>query len=322
MPAPFWLSFRVSLFIVNMRRMPILAALLLLLAGCSTFRTGAVNVIGNALADGGGGVYNSDSDPELIEEALPFGLKTFEGLLADSPRHKGLLLASANGFTSYAYLLQQRADRLDEKDLDAAEMLRHRASSLYLRGRDYALRGLDAAHAGFTEKLKSDSGAALAETRKSDIAFLYWASASWAGALSADKDNSDLIADLPLAGALMNRVLELDETYDKGSAHEFFIAYESGRPGGDIAKAREHYVRAMELSQGLRASVYLALAEGVDVRQQNLMEFRAMMASALAVDPNRVPETRLVNTIAHRRAEWLNTRIADLFADAEEGAPR
>lgn len=322
MPAPFWLSFGVSLFIVNMRRMPILAALLLLLAGCSTLRTGAVNVIGSALADGGGGVFNSDSDPELIEEALPFGLKTFESLLADSPRHKGLLLASANGFTSYAYLLQQHADKLDATDLDAAQMLRHRASSLYLRGRDFALRGLETSHAGFTENLKRDSAMALAETRKSDIAFLYWAGASWAGALSADKDNSDLIADLPLAGALMSRVLELDETYDKGSAHEFFIAYESGRPGGNIAKAREHYARAMELSGGLRASVYLALAEGVDVRQQNLMEFRAMMASALAVDPNRVPETRLVNTIAHRRAEWLNARIADLFADAEEGAPR
>ena len=299
----------------------LILALLALLAGCTTIRTGAVNVIGNALTEDGGGVYNSDDDPELIEEALPFGLKTFESLLASSPRHRGLLLASANGFTAYAYLLQQRADKLDAMDLDAADALRHRASRLFVRGRDYALRGLETAHSGFTESLRRDRDAALAETQKSDIAFLYWAGASWAGAVSTDKDNADLIADLPLAGALMGRVLELDETYDKGSAHEFFIAYEAGRPGGDVMKAREHYMRAVQLSEGLRASVYLALAEGVDVRQQNLMEFRAMIAAALAVDPDRVPDTRLVNTIAHRRAEWLNTRIADLFADAEEGAP-
>jgi TRAP transporter T-component len=304
-----------------MRRL-VLIAVFATLAGCSTIRTGAVNVIGNAIADGGGGVYNSDSDPELVEEALPFGLKTYESLLAASPRHKGLLLASANGFTAYAYLLQQRADKLDAMDLAAAEALRHRASGLFLRGRDFALRGLDAAHAGFTEKLKRDSAMALADISKSDIAFLYWAGAALAGAASTDRDNSDLLADLPLAGALMGRVLELDDTYDKGSAHEFFIAYEAGRPGGDARKAREHYMRAVELSGGRRASVYLAMAEGVDVRQQNLMEFRAMIASALSVDPGLAPEMRLVNTIARRRAEWLNTRIADLFADAEEGATR
>jgi hypothetical protein len=42
----------------------------LLLPACSLKRT-AVNVLGNALA-GGGGVYTSDDDPELIREALPF----------------------------------------------------------------------------------------------------------------------------------------------------------------------------------------------------------------------------------------------------------
>lgn len=300
----------------------LLIAVLVGLAGCSTIRTGALNVIGDAFADGSGGVYNSDSDPELVEEALPFGLKTYESLLAASPRHRGLLLAAANGFSAYAYLLQQRADRLDEMDLEAAEALRHRASALYLRGRDYALRGLEAAHPGFTDGFFRDTAMALAETEKSDIAFLYWAGAAIAGATATGKDNADLIADLPLASAAMERVLELDETYDKGSAHEFLIALESGRPGGNLMLAREHYRRALELSGGLRASVYLALAEGVDVRQQNLMEFRSMIAAALAIDPNRVPEMRLVNTIARRRAEWLNTRIADLFADAEEGEPQ
>jgi hypothetical protein len=304
-----------------MRRISVIIAALLL-AGCSVIRTGAVNIIGNVLTDGGGTVYNSDSDPELIEEALPFGLKTFESLLAASPRHQGLLLASANGFAAYAYLLQQRADRLDSNDLDGARHLRERASAMFLRGRDYALRGLEVSHANFGADVRRDSAMALAATTKADIDFLYWAGAAWAGALSADKDNADLIADLPIPGAIMSRVLALDETYDHGSAHEFFIAYEGGRPGGDVAQAREHYRRALELSGGERASVYLALAENVDVRMQNLMEFRSMIEAALAVDPDRVPESRLVNTIARQRAEWLKGRIADLFADAEEGEPK
>ncbi len=305
-----------------MNRLWLIVLIGALVAGCSAIRTSAVNAVGDALTSGGGGVYNADNDPEFIAEALPFGLKTFESLLAESPQHKGLLLASASGFAAYAYLIQQRADRLDAVDLDAARHLRNRASLLFLRGRDYALRGLEVAHPDFTAAFRQNPSVALAATTQDDLPFLYWAGATWAGALAADKDNADLIADLPAAGALILRVIELDETYGSGAAHEFLIAYEGGRPGGDAAKARAHYQRALELSGGLRASVHLALAESVDVPTQNLTEFRSMLTAALAVDPERIPESRLVNTIARQRAEWLQTQIPYLFANADEPAGR
>lgn len=285
-------------------------------SGCS-LRLTAVNIIEDALA-GGGGVYASDDDPELIREAIPFGLKTLEALLAVSPQHRGLLLSAASGFTAYAYFLQNDADRLDATDLPRARELRARAYKLYLRGRDYALRGLEVDHPGFNARLKSDRAAALAMTAKDDVPFLYWAGVSWAGALTAAKDNLDLIAALPIAGALVGRVLELDERYDLGAAHEFFISYEGSRPGGSTQRAREHYRRALEISAGQRASVHLALAEAVTIREQNLVEFRALIAASLAVDPDKAPDLRLANTIARRRAHWLETRILNLFLDANQ----
>ena len=121
---------------------------------------------------------------------------------------------------------------------------------------------------------------------------------------------------------MVGRVIELDEAYEGGAAHEFFIAYEGGRPGGSAGRAREHYVRALELSGGARASVHLALAEAVATRQQDLAEFRGLIGAALAIDPDLRPELRLVNTIAQKRARWLESRIPDLFLEAsdEEGA--
>ncbi len=235
-----------------------------LLGGCSIKRT-AVNLVGDAIT-GGGGVFNSDEDPDLVREAIPFGLKTYESLLAVSPEHEGLLFASAQGFTAYAFMLQREADETDAKDLSAAKKLRARAHRLYLRGRDYGLRGLEAAHPGFTAKLRRDRAAALAETTRDDVRFLYWGGAAWAGALSAAKDDLELMAELPVAGAMVGRVLALDETYERGSAHEFFISFEGGRPGGSAGEARKHYRRALELSEGARASVHVALAEAVVVR--------------------------------------------------------
>ena len=286
------------------------------ISGCSTIRTGAVNMIGDALS-GGGNVYMSDNDPELIREALPFGLKTYESLLAVSPEHRGLLLASANGFAAYAYILGQEADRLENSDLAAARERRERAKLLFLRGRDYAIRGLETSHANFMEGLYRQRDATIAATDIEDIGFLYWAGASWAGALSVAKDDPELIADLPIAGAMVARVLELDETYQDGAAHTFFISYEGSRPGGDKQKARSHYERAYELSAGKNAGVHLALAEAVAVPEQNLAEFRSLVTTALAVEPDEAPDIRLVNIMAMRRAEWLETQIPELFFEAD-----
>jgi predicted anti-sigma-YlaC factor YlaD len=286
-----------------------------LLSGCS-IRQSAVNIIGDALSNGSG-VFASDDDPELIREALPFGLKFFESLLEVSPDHRGLLLAAARGFTAYAFLLQDRADRFDENDLRQAQDLRARARNLYLRGRNYALRGIEARFPGFTAALRLDRDAALERSTTDEVPYLYWAGAAWAGALSAAKNNPDLLVDLPVAGALVARVLDLDETYDSGAAHEFFISFEAGRPGGNAQRAREHYRRAVELSRGQKASVYVALAESVAVREQKLSEFRNLLEMALTIEINAVPEWRLPNAIAMGRAAWLQGRAQELFLEVE-----
>jgi len=101
---------------------------------CSVKRI-AVNRLGNALASGGS-TFTSDEDPELVRDALPFSLKLIESLLAESPRHRGLLLAAASGFTPYAYaFVQEDADEIEDRDLARAQALRIRARRLYQRAR-------------------------------------------------------------------------------------------------------------------------------------------------------------------------------------------
>ena len=296
-------------------RIGALGVLLPLLTSCS-IRQSAVNIIGDALS-GGGGVYMTDDDPDLIRAALPFGLKLFESLLEVSPAHRGLLLAAAKGFTGYAYLIQDQADRQDEHDMRAAERLRQRSRGFYLRGRDYALRGLETHRPGFHAALKSDRNMALSAAKLDDVPFLYWAGAAWAGAVAVAKNDPDLLINLPTAGALVARVLALDEGYDEGAAHEFFISFEASRPGGSADKAGSHYRRALELSRGERASVHIALAEGVALREQNLAEFKKLTQAALAVEVEKFPQARLTNILAQQRARWLLSRLDELFLDAE-----
>jgi hypothetical protein len=90
--------------------------------GCSVKKI-AVNKLGDALAGSSGTTFSSDNDPELIAAAAPFSLKLMESLLAESPQHRGLLLATSSGFTQYAYLAV-----LEAHDIAGATTLRNRAA--------------------------------------------------------------------------------------------------------------------------------------------------------------------------------------------------
>jgi hypothetical protein len=170
------------------------------LGGCS-LRSMALNSVADALS-GTGEVFSSDEDPEFVRGAIPFGLKTYESILAEVPDHRGLLLATASGFTQYAYaFVVLDADQVEPENLKKAREMRLRARKLFLRGRDYALRGLELSHPGFTKRLKDDPALAVADTTIEDAPFLYWAGASWGAALMVGKDDLGLVADLPLAGA-------------------------------------------------------------------------------------------------------------------------
>src|SRR5664280_1010587 len=85
-------------------------------AGC--IKKFAINRLGDALA-GSGTTFSSDDDPDLIRGATPFSLKLIESLLAETPRHRGLLFAASSNFTQYTYaFVQEDADEAEDQDID------------------------------------------------------------------------------------------------------------------------------------------------------------------------------------------------------------
>ncbi len=286
----------------------------LLTSGCATLRHTAVNQMGNALAEGGT-AFASDDDPELVRTAAPFSLKLIESLLADNPDHRGLRLAAASGFTQYAFaFVETDAEEKQATDVDAALVLRQRARRMYLRARDHALAGLAVDHPNFTAQLRVNPAVAVAQLNREDVPLAYWAAASWAAAISVLKTDTDLIADLPLVDALATRALALDEAWNAGAIHGFFIRYELVRPGGTVAAARAHFERARALSEGRQAAPFVALAESVAVKEQNRAEFEALLHSALALNPDAYPDCRLANLIMQRRARRLLAQADDFVA--------
>ena len=299
----------------------LIAAICLLgLSPACSIKKMAVNKLGNMLASSGS-TFESDEDPELVAAAIPFGLKLYEGLLAESPNNTGLLLAAASGFTEYAYaFVDLPAEEARDESVDRADAMRERARKLYLRANRYGMRGLEARYKGFGAALDNDAATALQRVRKADVPLLYWTAASLGLAISSSKGSPEMIAQLPLVEAIVNRVAELDETFDDGAVPEFLITLEAARSGVKLedqeAAMRKHFDRVIEISHGKRAGAYVSFAENASVPAQNAAEFKSMLEKALAVDLDADPPNRLANIVAQRRARWLLQHQSELFLDA------
>lgn len=276
----------------------------------------ALSKMADALSDNGeGGAIARDDDPELVRDAVPFALKTMEGLADQLDDHVGLRLGMARGFTQYAYaFVQQPAELGAPPDVAQAQMLR--ARKLYLRARAYGLDGLRLSRGVSETELRSPKG--IERLQKEDVALIYWTMVPWAAAIAANKRDLELVGDLPLIAALLDRALQLDESYDRGALHEFAITFDPARPEGTTPdKQRAHFERARALSMGEKISALVTYAQAVSGPAQNRREYEALLkeAAAFDVDQPKARNYRLANTLAQRRARFLLAHEDDVFSD-------
>ena len=292
------------------------AALLAATTGCSVKRF-AINKLGDSLASSGT-TYAADNDPELVGQALPFGLKLVEGLLAKA-RHTGLLFAAASGFTQYAYAyVHQDADIIEKRGSPTGQRRSAdtRQASVPARARLRPARARRPA-SRVRPGARGDPHGAVRVARKDDVPLLYWTAASWGSAIgvskddpgahrrSADRRGVDRSGAGARSGFRLGRHPQLPHHLRAGAP---------GAAGDPAARSRLHFDRAVALTNGQLAGPFVALAEAVTVQSQDRAEFDSLLKRALAIDPDARPEWRLVNLIVQRRARWLIERKDDLFA--------
>ncbi len=300
-----------------------LLAILLCANSCSLEKMALKKVAGMLSSSSSGTVFTGDNDPELVGDALPFALKLYESLLASIPKHDGLRLSTGSLYVMYANaFIQTPADMTPRHEVEAKEALLHRAKNLYFRGRDILLVALERKNPALRDQLKARKYKdAVAPFGPKDIPFLYWAAVGWVGAFAADPFDMKQLTALPEAGALMERVVELDPDYGQGAIDVFYILYYGSLPdymGGDLGKARTHFEKALATVAEGDTSPLLAMATTVCVKEQKSDEFRALLEKILKVDTDKYPDNRLINTLNQRKARWLLENIDDYFLTIEE----
>jgi len=285
------------------------------LTGCSPKRM-AANAVGRMLAEGTSSL-GEDDDPAFLGDALPFALLMMEELAREAPENVALRAALASGFTQYAYgWADLEAQLVKFEDYDRYRSYRELARKRYLRARQWGMEGLALVQPGFETQLSEDPSAAVEGLTEDTLPLLYWTGTAWLGAISLSADRPDLIAELPQATALLERALALDPDYDDGGLQELFVALAMARgpgAGGGKEVALAHFERALALSGGQRASLFVTRATSVALKTGDRQGFVSWLEKALAVDPDAVPAYRVSNLLAQRKARYLLEHVDDLF---------
>jgi hypothetical protein len=246
-----------------------------------------------------------ESDLKLAEQAIASDLKLLEGLIKSDPDNEKFLLLACQGFASYALGFVEDHDPV-------------RAQSLYLRGKDYGLKILNK-NLLFKKALTGDLeslAAALKKFDKNDVPAMFWTANNWANWINFNLTDTDALADLPRAQLMMQRVLELEESYFYGGAHLFFATIYASRPrllGGDMEKAQLHFSRCFEFSQNKFLLPYVYYARYYATRAFDTELFTNTLNKILATPDDILPEQRLPNAIAKHKARSLLQQSDELF---------
>jgi predicted anti-sigma-YlaC factor YlaD len=300
------------------------AILCLFLQACSINKM-AMKAVSNALTrEGGANVFTSDSDPQLVGDALPFAIKMYESLLSVNPEHQGLLKASGSLFVMYANaFVQGPIEQLPRSSFDEREAAMERARKLYLRGFELLCRGLELKYPGFGGAFSGAfperaMPAFLAKMKKEDVPSLYWAAVGGVSAFSINPFDIGLGLMIPDFLSFVERAYELDADFNSGALDEFLLLFYASVPesmGGDKARAALHFQKALEKSRGLLAGPYVSYAQAVSIPLQDYDTFKAHLETALAVDVDADPVNRLVNIISQRKARRLLDSAAYYFVN-------
>jgi hypothetical protein len=282
-------------------QLPVGLILLLLFQGCSSLSIQmAAPMVESQYAS-----INEETDPVLAEQAIPASLKMLEGLLREDPENESLLKKLSEGFCGYAFSF------VEDTNPD-------RASRLYLRGRGFAERLLMAD--GAPENLAGQNLEQFKGTVKAlnaeHLHGLYWMGQCWAGWLMLNLDDLQAFIAISKVEAILQRALELDESYHYAGPHMLLGAFYGGRSkmlGGNSDKARSHFEKCLELTQHKFLMAQVLYAKTYAVQMQDPALFKKLLAEVMDAPADILPEQQLGSAVAKQKAEKLLESTDDLF---------
>lgn len=266
----------------------IIALVFYAMTGCAS-----VSDMANGLTD----AILNQNDPQTVRDGAPSYLLLIDGLIQGDPEDPGRLLAGARLYGAYSSIFVTEDQARNKR--------------LISRAKDYSRRALCKELSDLCAVLDSPFDVfkpVLDEIDDTDdVAMLHTTAVVWVAWVKAHKDDWAAVADLAKVKAMMQKVIELDESYDRGSAHLYMGLLNTLLPaalGGKPEEARVSFERSIELSKGrdLMRKVHFAERYARLVFNKKLHD--RLLNDVINAQPNESGLT-LMNVMAQKRANEL-----------------
>jgi len=256
---------------------------------------------------------NSVGDYDIAQGAAYAGIAQIEGLRYLAPDNDDALYMLTRTWTSVGFgFIEDKMEELEDTKGDMSpefDYQKRRAIAAYQRAVFYGKQLLEHEHAGL------DAATHNAETMKAylkkfddkdtDAENLFWVGYAWVSMTNVQQNKGDVVGQLFVGVAMLERSAELDETYNFGTAHSVLGAYHARSPMAEPDEAKVQLTKAMQIAGDKSYLPKLQYAIRYDCLTGNKDEYVKLLNEILAAGDGD-PYQRLTNTIAKRRAKrWL-----------------
>ena len=257
------------------------------------------------MIEGGLEAMNQESDLQLAEDSMPANISMLNGMIHLDPENAQLHVYAAHAYYGISYGFNEDSDI-------------NRAEKFYQRGLNHGLTALElkGLKGGLRDMPTDEFEQQLQKLGKDDVDALFWTASNWAKWIDLHRDSAEGLIQLPKPTAMMQRVLELDETFYYGSAHMYFGVYYGSRAqvlGGNYKKSREHFDKAREITSGKLLVADLLQAQYLSRQMFDQKDFHDRLTKIIAAPEDLYPELTLLNQISKRKAKLLLTKEAQWF---------
>ena len=245
-------------------------------------------------------------DFEIAQQMARTGIATLEGMHKLAPYHEDGLFLLTRGWVGATYAFTE--DEWELAKLTDHEVLKRyqlqRTVAGYTRARFYGIELLTLRAHDF-EKAKKNAESIrvwMLENfnHRDEAEELLWIGSAWLNHINAER-SPEVIGEMHVGVAIVQRSLELDETVEYGLGHSVMGAYHARTAMSELEDAKRHFDRALELNEGKLLQTKFLMATRYYCAKADKENYERLLKEILEAG-DVLPERRLNNVIAKRRA--------------------
>ena len=171
-------------------------------------------------------IYILDKDPDLVSSIYKRSVIKTQKEISLYPGDVLLLQNGVETLTTYAFgFLLEKSDRLMLENYAEGKKIEKLAHDYFVEAIEYGDLALKIKYNNYPDWKSHNSNNISIKFNRSDFDLLYWTAAAYGGAISTSGGNPKWIIDLPRVGKLLNEIVIVDSSWEKGSALVALISF-------------------------------------------------------------------------------------------------